>query len=190
MAMNIVSVLISLQASFQAIGLTDALVIKAPKGLVKSMRVAGKTYKPGWKSCGWLEFAAGPFNFVVLPGVKAKQGQEIIITHPEGEVGITPLAVDQKFLAVADMGTGTVCVITKTKIYEIIATQDNEEIWYADLKELWKYDEPQEGIDILEAGDCGIWGYYGEGLSLKQGILSLELTDAGGKKTVISVDVR
>lgn len=187
--MSIVSVLISLQASFQAIGLTDALVVEGPKGLVKSVRVAGKAYGPGWKSCGWLEFAAGPFNFTVLPGVKVKQGQDIIIVHQEGEVGIQPLVADQKFLVLADMPTGTVCVITKAKLYEIVATQDSEDIWHADLVELWKYDEPQEGINLLEMGECGIWGYYQEGLSLNPGILSLELTDSGGKKT-ISVEVR
>ncbi len=188
--MNIIPVLISLQASFQAIGLTDALVIGAPGGLVKSVMVAGKTYKPGWKSCGWLEFAAGPFNFTVIPGLKVSQGQEITIRHPEGEVGIKPLAVDQKYLVMADMGTGTVCVITKAKVYEIIATQGERDVWFADLKELWKYNEPQEGVNLLEMGDCRIWGYYGEDLSLSQGTLSVELTDAGGKKMTISVEVR
>ena len=184
--MNIIAVLVS----FQAIGLTDALVIQASRGLVKEVAVGGKTYKPGWKSCGWLEFAAGPFNFIVLPGVKVRESQDITITHPEGGAGILPLAVDQKFLVLADMGTGTVCVITKAKLYEIVATQGDEDIWFADLKELWKYDEPQEGINLLEMGDCGIWGYYEEGLALSQGTLSVELTDAGGKKTAISVEVR
>lgn|GEM_PF-4708468 len=184
--MSIIPFLISIQA----IGLTDALVIEAPKGLVKEVSVGGKTYEPGWKSCGWLEFSAGPFNFIIIPGVKVKQGQGITIAHSEGRTEFRPLAVDQRFLVFADMGTGTVCVITRSKLYEIAATQAGEDIWYVDLKEFWKYDEPEEGIEILATGDCGIWGYYGEGLSLSPGALSVELTDASGKKTKLSVDVR
>lgn len=190
MNMNIISVLFSLQASFQALGLTEALVIQAPNGLVKTVSVAGKTYKPGWKACGWLEFSAGPFNFIILPGVKVKKGQDIIVAHPEGEVGIRLLVTDQKFLVLADMGTGTICIITKSKLYEIAVTQGDRDIWYVDLKEFWKYDEPEEGINLLATGDCGIWGYYQEDLAISEGTLLAELTDAGGKRMTISIEVK
>lgn len=192
---NLVMILITLflysQVEPQAIGLVDALIIETPKGLVKEVQVAGKTYESGWKPCGWLEFSPGPFIFVILPGVKLKEGQDITIVYPDGGMSITrPLAVGQKFLALADAGTGTICIITKAKVYEIVATQGEDEVWYADLSEFWKYDEPESGVELLEAGDCGIWGYYEEGLSLSRGTLSVEITDASGKKTAISVEVQ